>query len=173
MRHLKTEEVKELTENYLMNTYGRAGISLIRGSGTKVWDADGREYLDFLSGIAVCGLGHCHPRVVSAISEQAGRLMHCSNLYHIENQALLAQRLVQGTPFGKAFFCNSGTEANEAAIKLARKFAKAKHGSAKYEIVTALESFHGRTLGSLTATGQPKYQKDFDPLVPRVQICTF
>ncbi|MFY9434208.1 MAG: acetylornithine transaminase [Bacillota bacterium] len=173
MRHLKTEEVKELTENYLMNTYGRAGISLIRGSGTKVWDADGREYLDFLSGIAVCGLGHCHPRVVSAISEQAGRLMHCSNLYHIENQALLAQRLVQGTPFGKAFFCNSGTEANEAAIKLARKFAKAKHGSAKYEIVTALESFHGRTLGSLTATGQPKYQKDFDPLVPGFRYVPF
>lgn len=173
MRHLKTEEVKELTENYLMNTYGRAGISLIRGSGTKVWDADGREYLDFLSGIAVCGLGHCHPRVVSAISEQAGRLMHCSNLYHIENQALLAQRLVHGTPFGKAFFCNSGTEANEAAIKLARKFAKAKHGSAKYEIVTALESFHGRTLGSLTATGQPKYQKDFDPLVPGFKYVPF
>lgn len=164
MEHLKTEEVKELTKEYLMNTYGRDGISLVHGSGARVWDAEGREYLDFVSGIAVCGLGHCHPRVVAAIREQAQRLMHCSNLYHIENQALLARMLLAGSPFGKAFFCNSGTEANEAAIKLARKYARVKHGVARYEILTALKSFHGRTLGSLTATGQTKYHKDFGPL---------
>jgi len=164
MEHLKTEDVKDLTKEYLMNTYGRAGISLVRGSGARVWDAEGSEYLDFISGIAVCGLGHCHPRVVAAIRKQAGRLMHCSNLYHIEGQALLAKMLLEDSPFGKAFFCNSGTEANEAAIKLARKHARIKHGDARYEIVTAWKSFHGRTLGSLTATGQPKYHKDFGPL---------
>lgn len=164
MEHLRTEEVEILTKKYLMNTYGRAGISLTEGSGARVRDAEGREYLDFVSGIAVCGLGHCHPRVVAAIREQAGRLMHCSNLYHIEAQALLAKMLLEDSPFGKAFFCNSGTEANEAAIKLARKYARVKHGDARCEIVTALKSFHGRTLGSLTATGQPKYQKDFGPL---------
>ncbi len=173
MEHLKTEEVEDLTKNYLMNTYGRAGISLTRGSGARVWDAEGREYLDFVSGIAVCGLGHCHPRVVAAIREQAGKLMHCSNLYHIENQALLARMLLEGLPFDKAFFCNSGTEANEAAIKLARKYAKVKHGVERYEIVTALKSFHGRTLGSLTATGQTKYHKDFGPLLSGFKYVPF
>ena len=164
MKTLKTDEVKNLTNNYIMNTYGRAEISLVKGSGARVWDADGCEYLDFLSGIAVCGLGHCHPKIVEAIRKQVGILMHCSNLYYIENQASLGQALVEGSPFGKAFFCNSGTEANEAAIKLARKYAKMKHGVNRYEIVTALKSFHGRTLGSLTATGQTKYHKDFGPL---------
>ena len=173
MEHLKTEEVQDLTRDYVMNTYGRAGISLTRGSGARVWDAEGREYLDFVSGIAVCGLGHCHPRVVAAIREQAGKLMHCSNLYHIENQALLARMLLEGSPFGKAFFCNSGTEANEAAIKLARKYARVKHGVSRYEIVTALESFHGRTLGSLTATGQAKYHKDFGPLLSGFKYVPF
>ena len=173
MKHLKTEEVKDLTRNYIMNTYGRVGISLTRGSGARVWDAEGREYLDFVSGIAVCGLGHCHPRVVAAIREQAGKLMHCSNLYHIESQALLARMLLEGSPFGKVFFCSSGTEANEAAIKLARKFARVKHGAGRHEIVTAQRSFHGRTLGSLTATGQTKYHKDFGPLLSGFKYVPF
>lgn len=164
MRHLGTEAVEDLTKKYLMNTYGRRRLSLIRGAGARVWDAEGREYLDFVSGIAVCGLGHCHPRVVEAIREQSQALMHCSNLYHIEGQALLAKALLEGSPFGKAFFCNSGTEANEAGIKLARKYADVKYGTARYEIVTAWKSFHGRTLGSLTATGQTKYHKGFGPL---------
>jgi acetylornithine/N-succinyldiaminopimelate aminotransferase len=173
MEHLTTCEVEDLTRNYLMNTYGRAGISLTRGAGARVWDAEGREYLDFVSGLAVCGLGHCHPQVVAAIREQAGILVHCSNLYHIENQAILAQMLLEGSPFGKAFFCNSGTEANEAAIKLARKYARVKHGVERYEIVTALKSFHGRTLGSLTATGQSKYHKDFGPLLSGFKYVPF
>ncbi|NLS44765.1 MAG: acetylornithine transaminase [Firmicutes bacterium] len=173
MEYLKTTEVKDLTRNYIMNTYRRAGISLVKGSGARVWDAEGKEYLDFLSGISVCGLGHCHPKIVAAIQEQAGKLMHCSNLYHIQSQACLAQALLEGSPFDKAFFCNSGTEANEAAIKLARKYAKVKHGVTRSVIVTALKSFHGRTLGSLTATGQMEYHKDFGPLLSGFKYVPF
>lgn len=163
-RHLATAEIADLSARYLMHTYSRAMIAPVRGSGARVWDAEGREYLDFLGGIAVCGLGHCHPAVVAAIREQAESLLHCSNLYLIEAQAILARVLLDGSPFGKAFFCNSGAEANEAAIKLARKYAKMKHGEGRYEIITAWGSFHGRTLATITATGQPKYQKGFEPL---------
>ncbi len=161
---LTTTGIGDLSARYLMHTYSRAMIAPVRGSGVRVWDADGKEYLDFLGGIAVCGLGHCHPAVVAAVKKQAETLLHCSNLYLIEGQALLAKALLDGSPFGKAFFCNSGAEANEAAIKLARKYARMRHEDGRYEIVTALGSFHGRTLATVTATGQPKYQKGFEPL---------
>lgn len=172
--HLATDRIAELSRMYLMNTYSRASIAPVRGSGARLWDADGREYLDFLGGIAVCALGHSHPAVVSAVQKQAAMLLHCSNLYLIEGQALLAKALLDGSPFGKAFFCNSGAEANEAAIKLARKYARAvRHEEERYEIVTALNSFHGRTLATVTATGQPKYQKGFEPLPPGFRYVPF
>ncbi len=159
------KEIVELDKKYVMTTYGRLPLAIIKGEGTKVWDADGKEYLDFVSGIAVNGLGHCHPKLVDAIAKQAAKLMHTSNLYYTEEQPQLAKMLVEWSEFDKAFFCSSGTEANEAAIKLARKFGK-RTSDSKFEIVTALKSFHGRTMGSITATGQHKYQKAFEPLVP-------
>jgi len=161
---MKTKEIIELSEKYLMNNVKRIALAPVHGEGVRLWDADGLEYLDFVSGIAVNALGHCPMNVADAISWQAHQLMHCSNLYYIEPQAMLARILVENTEMGKAFFCNSGAEANEAAIKLARKYAKLNYGEEKYEIITALNSFHGRTLATITATGQPKYQKGFEPL---------
>src|SRR4030067_608568 len=149
-----------------MNTYNRAPIVLRKGRGMKVWDSVGKEYLDFVGGIAVNCLGHCHPKVVIALQKQAQRLIHVSNLYHIEPQIELAKLLIEHSCADKAFFCNSGAEANEAAIKLARKYAKDHIASDKYEIITAYGSFHGRTLATLSATGQEKFQKGFEPLVP-------
>lgn len=151
-------------QQYLMNTYGRLPLAIVRGDRARVWDADGNEYLDFISGIAVNSVGHCHPKVVQAIKEQAETLLHCSNLYWIEPQVKLAKMLVEHSAFDRVFFCNSGAEANEGAIKLARKFAKKNLGGEKYEIITMKKSFHGRTLATLTATGQEKFHKDFDPL---------
>ncbi len=151
---------------YLMNTYKRFPIVLRKGRGMKVWDIDGKEYLDFVGGIAVNCLGHCHPKIVIAIQKQAQRLIHVSNLYHIEPQIELAKLLIEHSCADKAFFCNSGAEANEAAIKLARKYAKDHIAPDKYEIITAYGSFHGRTLATLSATGQEKFQKGFEPLVP-------
>lgn len=169
-----TERIAELSRMYLMNTYSRAPVAPVRGAGVRLWDAAGKEYLDFLGGIAVNALGHAHPAVVAAVYRQAATLLHCSNLYLIEGQALLAKALLDGSPFGKAFFCNSGAEANEAAIKLARKYARAVKGEeGRYEIVTALNSFHGRTLATVTATGQPKYQKGFEPLPPGFRYVPF
>ncbi len=161
---MNTEEIIKLSDTNIIKTYGRIPLALVKGQGSRVWDAEGREYLDLVSGIAVCSLGHCHPAVVKAIQEQAGQLMHCSNLYYIENQAKLAHKLTENCFADQVFFCNSGAEANEAAIKLARKYAKLNLGANKFEIITALHSFHGRTLAAITATGQPKYQKYFDPL---------
>ena len=160
---------KKLIENskrYLMNTYNRSSIVLRKGRGMKVWDSEGKEYLDFLGGIAVNCLGHCHPRVVIAIQKQAQRLLHVSNLYHIEQQTKLAKLLVELSFADKAFFCNSGAEAVEGAIKLARKYAKDHFSSRKFDIITAYSSFHGRTLAALSATGQERLQKGFEPLVP-------
>lgn len=172
--HLPTGRIAELSETYLMNTYSRAPMAPVRGSGARLWDAGGREYLDFLGGIAVCALGHSHPAVVAAVQRQAASLLHCSNLYLIEGQALLAKAILDGSPFGKAFFCNSGAEANEAAIKLARKYARAvRRDEERYEIVTALNSFHGRTLATVAATGQPRYQKGFEPLPPGFRYVPF
>jgi len=161
---LTHEQIIELSDKYVMKTYGRLPLTPVKGSGARVWDARGKEYLDFLAGIAVCSLGHCHPAVVKAIAEQACTLMHVSNLYYIEQQAKLARLLAENSFGDRVFFCNSGAEANEGAIKLARKYARINRGSQKYGIITALKSFHGRTLAALAATGQAKYQKDFDPL---------
>ncbi|MEW6487074.1 MAG: acetylornithine transaminase [Thermodesulfobacteriota bacterium] len=158
------QDIIGLSEQYLMATYARFPVALVRGQGMRVWDADGRQYLDFLAGIAVCNLGHCHPHVVEAVREQAGRLMHVSNLYHIEPQARLAKLLVEHTFADRAFFCNSGAEANEAAIKLSRKYQKDRGEPRRTGVVSATMSFHGRTLATLTATGQDKVKVGFDPL---------
>lgn len=154
--------LKELHQQYVMPTYA-PGLTLVRGEGAVVWDDAGREYLDFSSGIAVCSTGHCHPAVVAAIREQAGKLIHCSNLFYNELQPRLAQKISALGLGGKVFFGNSGAEANEALFKLARKWGSA---TGRYEIITMKNSFHGRTLATMTATGQTKYQKGFEPLMP-------
>ncbi|HEY8346663.1 MAG TPA: acetylornithine transaminase [Symbiobacteriaceae bacterium] len=157
-------ELIEQTNTYLMATYGRYPIALVRGQGARVWDADGKEYLDFLGGIAVSVLGHCHPAVVQAITEQAQTLLHASNLYYTQPAAELARLLVENGGLDKVFLCNSGTEANEAAIKLARKYQFRKGHKEKYRIVSLTHSFHGRTLGSLAATAKPAIQEGFGPM---------
>lgn len=161
---MKSADIIEMGDLYVMKTYGRLPIALVRGKGARVWDAGGREYLDFVGGLAVNSLGHCHPAVVQAIAGQAEALMHVSNLYYIEPQVKLAKMLVENSCADRVFFCNSGAEANEAAIKLARKYARVHGGTERYEIITALKSFHGRTLATITATGQAKYQHGFEPL---------
>ncbi|MFZ5649891.1 MAG: acetylornithine transaminase [Bacillota bacterium] len=161
---MNTAEIIKMGDSYLMKNYGRMQMALVRGSGARVWDAGGREYLDFVSGLAVNSLGHCHPAVVRAIADQAETLMHVSNLYYIETQVKLAGLLAENSCGDRVFFCNSGAEANEAAIKLARKYFKVKGEPGKFEIITALKSFHGRTLATITATGQAKYQQGFEPL---------
>ncbi len=153
---------RDLHQQYVMPTYA-PGLALVRGAGVSVWDDTGKEYLDFMAGIAVCNTGHCHPAVVAAIQKQAATLMHVSNLFYNELQPRLAQKLSGISLGGKVFFCNSGAEANEALIKLARKWGSAQ---GRHEIITMKNSFHGRTLATLTATGQTKYQKGFEPLVP-------
>ena len=157
---MKTAKIQELHTRYVMSTYA-PGMALVKGRGSKVWDADGNVYLDFLAGIAVTNLGHCHPDLVRAIRRQAGRLMHVSNLYHNELQPQLAKALSERSLGGKCFFCNSGAEANEGLIKLARYWGQDK---GRYEVLTMRNSFHGRTLATLTATGQDKVKKGFDPL---------
>ncbi|MGB9809736.1 MAG: aspartate aminotransferase family protein, partial [Caldanaerobacter sp.] len=152
-------------KKYLMDTYNRYPIMLVRGEGTRVWDSEGNAYLDFVAGIAVNSLGHCHPALVEAIKKQAETLIHCSNLYWNEKQIELARMISENSFGGKVFFANSGAEANEGAIKLARKYASLKYGGRRYKIITAKNSFHGRTFGALTATGQEKYHKGFGPLL--------
>jgi acetylornithine aminotransferase len=149
-----------------MSTYGRFPLALERGAGCRVWDTQGREYLDFVAGIATCTLGHAHPAMVEAVTRQIQKLHHVSNLYYIPEQGELAKWLVEHSCADRVFFCNSGAEANEAAIKLARKYAHTVLDIEKPIILTANASFHGRTLATITATGQPKYQKHFDPLMP-------
>lgn len=161
---MNTKEIIEMGDNYLMRCVGRMPLAPVRGEGAVLWDADGNKFLDFVSGIAVNAFGHCHPEIVEAISNQAKKLIHCSNLYYIEPQVLLAKLLAENSAMGKVFICNSGAEANEAAIKLARKYAKLQYGQQKVEIISAWQSFHGRTLATITATGQPKYQQGFEPL---------
>jgi predicted acetylornithine/succinylornithine family transaminase len=155
-----------MANKYLINNYGERMIALVRGEGAYVWDADGKKYLDFVAGIATNNVGHCHPNVVKAITEQAKTLIHVSNLYYIEPQVKLAKRLVELSFADKCFFCNSGAEANEAAIKVSRKYSKENVGEGKFEIITMHKSFHGRTMTTITATGQPKYHKGFEPLSP-------
>ena len=168
-----TTEIQESAAQYLMNTYTRLPLTIERGQGCLVYDAEGREYLDCIAGIAVNILGHAHPDIVEAITRQARQLIHTSNLFYTEPQTLLAKRLVEHSFADKVFFCNSGAEANEAAIKLARRYATQMFDPNRIEIVTMLNSFHGRTLASLTATGQPLLQEGFGPLVPGFRYAPF
>ena len=170
---MPTEELKQDAERYLMQTYTRQPLSIVRGRGTKVYDLEGREYLDFVGGIAVNVLGHGHPDLVQAIQRQAAQLIHTSNLYYTEPQVKLAHTLVDHSFADKVFFCNSGAEANEAAIKLARRYSHDKYGAGRFEIVTMKNSFHGRTFATLTATGQEKVQKDYEPLLPGFRYVAF
>lgn len=150
----------------VMNTYGRFPLAITKGEGCRLWDTEGKEYLDFVAGIATCTLGHGHPALVKTVSEQIKKLHHISNLYYIPEQGELAHWLVNHSCADKVFFCNSGAEANEAAIKLVRKYAHTVLDFLEQPVIlTAKASFHGRTLATITATGQPKYQKHFEPLV--------
>jgi len=162
---VNTYSIKASSEKFLINTYGERQTALVRGSGATVWDAEGREYLDFFAGIAVTNLGHCHPAVVKAVQQQAATLMHVSNLYHTEPQTSLAERLATVSFADKWFFCNSGCEANEGALKLVRKYWN-ERGTSRPKIVAAENSFHGRTMMTLSATGQKKFQRGFEPMVP-------
>ncbi len=170
---MPTEELKASADQYLMGTYARQPISIVRGRGTKVYDLEGREYVDFVGGIAVNLLGHGHPDLVLAVQKQAAQLIHTSNLYYTEPQVRLAQMLVDHSFADQVFFCNSGAEANEAAIKLARRYSHDKYGAGRFEIITMKQSFHGRTMATLTATGQEKVQKGYEPLVPGFSYVTF
>nr|WP_227873498.1 aspartate aminotransferase family protein [Aphanothece sacrum] len=154
-------------DRYVMQTYGRFPIAMERGQGCRLWDTQGKEYLDFVAGIATCTLGHAHPTLIATVTQQIQKLHHVSNFYYIPEQGALAKWIVDHSCADRVFFCNSGAEANEAAIKLIRKYAHTVLDFLeKPVILTAKASFHGRTLATVTATGQPKYQQDFDPLVP-------
>jgi acetylornithine/N-succinyldiaminopimelate aminotransferase len=159
----------ELYDAFVMKNYARPSLTLVRGSGVQVWDDQGKVYLDFTSGIAVSALGHCHPHWVAAVQRQAGELIHVSNLFRNPNQAELARRLVQRAGPGRVFFCNSGAEANEALLKLARLHGQQKAGGEEgkiFKVICAKNAFHGRTFGGMSATPQEKVQKGFRPLVP-------
>lgn len=170
---MDSQTLMEFSEQYIAHTYARFPILPVRGKGTRVWDIEGKEYLDFVAGLAVCNLGHCHPKVVKAIQDQAERLIHVSNFYYIEPQIQLAALLCKHSFADKVFFCNSGAEANEGALKLARKHAKENIDPHRYEVITMERSFHGRTLATLTATAQPKYHKGYDPLMPGFKYIPF
>ncbi|MBE7445284.1 MAG: aspartate aminotransferase family protein [Planctomycetia bacterium] len=159
---MNTKEIKEIYDRYVIPNYIRNPILLVKGSGVNIWDAEDKRYLDLFSGWAVSLLGHCHPNVVAAIQSQAAKLQHAPNIYYTEPQGLLAKYISEKSFGGQCFFCNSGAEANEAAIKLARIH---NSNTGRYKIITFLNSFHGRTIATVTATAQPKYQKGFAPLV--------
>ncbi|TYQ15236.1 UNVERIFIED_CONTAM: acetylornithine aminotransferase/acetylornithine/N-succinyldiaminopimelate aminotransferase [Acetivibrio alkalicellulosi] len=164
---MELNNVIELDKKYFINTFGnRTPVCFKYGKGINLWDKEGKKYYDFLAGIAVNAVGHSHPKLVNAIKEQAEKLIHCSNLYYIESQSKLAQVLVENSCADKVFFSNSGAEANEGAIKLARIYFKKKNMPEKFEIITLDKSFHGRTLATIAATGQDKYQKPYSPLTP-------
>jgi acetylornithine/N-succinyldiaminopimelate aminotransferase len=162
---MKLAELQELESRWVMQTYPRQPVEFVRGEGARLWDAEGNEYLDFLAGISVCSVGHCHPAVVEAVREQVGRLMHTSNLYLTEGGVRLAERLASSSLGGRTFLCNSGTEANECAIKLVRKHAHDR-GIAEPEIVVLEGAFHGRTMGSLSATPGLSTNESFSPYLP-------
>jgi len=165
-------EIIELAHQHLINVYGCLPLAFVNGRGSYLYDADGNRYLDFFCGLAVTSLGHGHPGVVGAIEDQAEKLTHVSNVFHCEPTARLAQRLAEHFDGGKIFFCNSGAEANEAAIKLARRWGH-EQGGGRFEILATLGSFHGRTLATLTATGQEKYHQGFQPLMPGFRLIPF
>jgi len=163
---MDTKTLMEWSAKYHTPNYGRTPLVLVRGEGTRVWDSDNREYLDFTTGIAVTGLGHCHPVITGAIREAAATLLHVSNIFHNAPQVHLAKLLVEHSFADRVFFCNSGAEANEAALKVVRKYAKERLSSDRYEVIATNNSFHGRTLATVSATGQPKYHHGFEPLMP-------
>ena len=162
-----TRSLQQRNDACIINTYGTRRLVLARGEGVNVWDIEGREYLDLFAGVAVTGLGHAHPAVTRAIQEQAAKLLHVSNHYYIEPQVALAELLCEHTFADRWFFCNSGAEANETAMKLARRYW-AEQGTPKPEIIAANHSFHGRTFATVTATGQPKYHQGFEPVLPDI-----
>jgi len=168
----RTAAVQRQSQEVLMPNYRRAAVAFARGEGVRLYDLEGRAYLDFVGGIAVSSLGHAHPRLVRAIQEQAARLLHVSNLYLIPEQTELAQWLTSRSGLDRAFFCNSGAEANEAAIKLARRFHYTR-GTGRYEIIVAEHAFHGRTLATLAATPVAKYQEGFSPLPEGFRVVPF
>lgn len=167
-----TRSLQQRNDAAVLNTYGPRRLALARGEGMRLWDVEGKEYLDLFAGVAVCGLGHAHPAVTKAIQEQAAKLVHTSNYYYIEPQIALAELLCEHTFADRWFFCNSGAEANEAALKLARRYW-AEQGTPKPGIIATNASFHGRTMGALTLTGQPKFHAGFEPLVPEVTHVPF
>src|SRR5256885_12922581 len=166
----KAEKIHRTFEKFVVPSYTRFDLVLERGEGSYVWDVDGKRYLDLAGGIAVCSLGHAHPEITEALTEQAQELIHVSNLYYNELQGRLAKRIVDLIAPGRVFFCNSGAEANEGLFKLARKFG---HNEGRYEIIPASESFHGRTLAGIAATGQEKVKKGFEPMVAGFRHVTF
>src|ERR1041384_4390320 len=161
--HNQFETVKELFNRYVVPTYARFDVAFSHGSGSYLWDVRGKRYLDLGAGIAVCALGHANPEITEALVEQSQKLVHVSNLYYHEPQGRLAQRIVKHLAPGKLFLCNSGEEADEGLFKLARKFG---HDEGRFEIITTFNSFHGRTLAGIAATGQEKVKKGFEPSVP-------
>src|SRR5882762_4118074 len=169
---MNNAEIIELAHSSLLNTYGCTPLAFVRGNGAYLYDADGNSYLDFFCGLAVTSLGHKHPGVVRAIQEQAEKLIHVSNVFHTEPGACLVERLAKRFGGGKVFLGNSGAEANEAAIKLARKWGS-NEGGGRFEILATLGSFHGRTLATLSATGQEKYHQGFQPLMPGFRLVPF
>jgi acetylornithine/N-succinyldiaminopimelate aminotransferase len=168
-----TSDIIKDAQSFLMNTYSRQPLVLVKGRGTKVYDSDGREYLDFVAGVAVNNLGHCHPKVVVALQKQAQRLMHVSNHFHIEPQVALGKELVRNSFADKVFFCNSGTEAIEAAIKLSRRYSREILKKDRFEVITMFGSFHGRTYGAVSATAQEKFHQGFEPMVPGFRYVPF
>lgn len=160
-----SQHIMNRADKVIAKTYKRFPVVIKKGKGCSLWDTEGKKYMDFVSGIAVCNLGHAHPKVAEALSKQADVLLHVSNLYYTEPQIELAYRLTENSFADRVFFCNSGAEANEAAIKLARKYFKDKGESERYRIVTMEKSFHGRTMATLSATGQDKIKKGFEPLL--------
>jgi acetylornithine aminotransferase/acetylornithine/N-succinyldiaminopimelate aminotransferase len=163
---MDTKTLMEWSAKYHTPNYSRTPLVLVRGEGTRVWDSDNREYLDFTTGIAVTSLGHCHPVITGAIREAAATLLHVSNIFHNAPQVHLAKLLVEHSFADRVFFCNSGAEANEAALKVVRKYAKERLSTDRYEVIATNNSFHGRTLATVSATGQPKYHHGFEPLMP-------
>lgn len=170
---MNSQELLQGNKEYIMNTYASFPIALEKGEGSYVWDFEGKKYLDFVSGIAVNCLGYNDAEFVENITSQLKQLHHCSNLYVTKPSVDLAKMLVENSDFDKVFFCNSGAEAMESALKLSRKYGSVKKGEHAYEIITMKDSFHGRTLGAITATGQEKYQKDFGPLLPGVKYAQY
>ena len=169
----KRNDIKKLADTYMFQTYARIPLTLVRGEGCRLWDDQGKEYLDFVSGIAVCALGHSSPVVREALDRQSQTLVHVSNLYYTKPQTELAKLLVENSFADRVFFCNSGAEANEAAIKLVRRFSNEKYGSGRHVIISMTGSFHGRTMAALSATGQEKVQKGYDPLVQTFKFVPF